>query len=272
MIDSPPRRKIRTEHRHFGLYSISPEPNPLSLRPTQSEKLTIGNKDQTFSTYHNKDSKENYYSVKLLQDWQVRAGKKPESYSVNFPDGHVTVELMDVPDKTTLELYVLSQEEPRLKSSLNGYKQTDYRRMHVNNNESYQLTYTSETNGETYQTIRTYFSGQDNASVITLSAKQKEYTSMHSLFASEIMKNIDCNRLRRSSGSFLPIGDCKVKSGTSSYFGLHPDLPTVTLHDLLADGKSYARARILFSIVQTLEDNKNTLSLPWINSYPCVLD
>jgi hypothetical protein len=176
------------------LYSFGPlagkragiKPNPLSLRPTQSEKLTIGNKNQTFNTYYNKDSKENYYSVKLPQDWGVQAGKKPGSYSVNFPDGNGMVELMDVPDNTTLELYVLSQKEPRLKGSLNGYKRTDYKTMLVNNNESYQLTYTSETNGETYQTIRTYFSGQDNAGVITLSTKQKEYTSMQPLFASII--------------------------------------------------------------------------------------
>ena len=89
---------------------------------------------------------------------------------------------MDVPDNSTLELYVLSQEEPKMQKSLLSYQRVDYKKISINNNDVYQLVYTSDIKGEKYQTTRVYISGPDRAAVITLSAKSADYNNLKSLF------------------------------------------------------------------------------------------
>lgn len=161
--------------------------NPASLQPAaQTQKLTVGAKEQTFNTYHNKDLKENFYTVQLPQDWKTQAGKNPGSYNSSNASGTATVELMDVPDNSTLELFVLSQDEPKLKNSLAGYNRTDYKKITINGSEAYQLIYTTQTNGGANQTIRTYISGTDHATLITLVAKQADFVNVQPLFTSII--------------------------------------------------------------------------------------
>jgi hypothetical protein len=137
-----------------------------------------------FNAYHNKDLKENYYTIQIPQDWQVQAGKNQGSYAVSFTNGNGVFELMDVPDNSTLELFVLSQDEPKLRTSLAGYNRTDYKKISVNGNEAYELIYTSKINGETLQTDRIYISGQDHAELITLTAKQQDFQNLQPLFTS----------------------------------------------------------------------------------------
>ncbi len=158
--------------------------NPLSLNPAQTQKLTINNMDRVLTTYHNKDLKENYYTIQIPQDWQVQAGKSLGSYTVNFTNGNGVFELMDVYDNSTLELFVLSQDEPKLRASLIGYNRIDYKKISVNSNEAYELVYTSKINGETFQTDRIYIAGQDHAELITLSVKQQDFQNLQSLFTS----------------------------------------------------------------------------------------
>ncbi len=160
--------------------------NPESLKPAQSEQVIVNNKPQIFNIYHNKDLNENFYTVKLPQDWQVQTGNAAGSYTLHYSNGYGAVELMDVPDNSTLELYVLSQQEPKLKNTLAEYKRVDYIKTTVNNNEAYQLTYTSTASSQTYQTVQIYIAGQDHAGVITLSVSQKDYDNMKALFNSII--------------------------------------------------------------------------------------
>jgi len=162
--------------------------NPASLKPAQTQQFTVNNKPQIFNIYHNKDLKENYYTVKLPQDWQVQSGNAAGSFALRYPGGYGAAELMDVPDNTTLELYILSQEEPRLKKTLAGYRRVDYAKItaNVNNAESFQLVYAGTISGKAYQTVRTYIAGPDHAGVITLSARQKDYSRLKALFASII--------------------------------------------------------------------------------------
>jgi len=172
----------------LALYSFGPlsdkrteaKINPDSLKPISSEKTAVGNKNIVLNVYHNKDLKENYYTVKFPQNGQVQAGKKTGSYSFSYNEIKGTVELMDVPDNTTPELYILSQEEPKLKKII-GYKREEYKKLAINGNESYQLTYASKINGEDYKTIRTYIVGQDMAIVITVSGKQSIFADMQNI-------------------------------------------------------------------------------------------
>ena len=174
------------------LYSFGPlsykrtaaQLDPASLKPATAGNVTINNKNLALSAYHNRDKKENYYAVKLPQDWQVKPGDKAGGYSLNFNGGSGTVELMDVPDNTTLELYVLSQEEPRLKKTVSDYSRVSYQKTTVNGSEAYQLVYRSKQGQDDSQTLRTYISGQDECGVITLTAKQTDFGNSQILFSS----------------------------------------------------------------------------------------
>jgi hypothetical protein len=162
------------------LYSFGPlanqrqaiRPNPESLKPTTGQGVTQG-----MSEYHNRDLKENYYRIGFPQTWQVKAGTALGSYLFSFNTGTGSAELVDVPENTTLELFVLSHEEPRLKREIPGYERKSYQKLTIGGSDSYELKYASTLNGEQYENVRIYITGQDRAVVITMTVPQKEFTS-----------------------------------------------------------------------------------------------
>jgi len=156
---------------------IGPQVNPESLKPTKSTAVSQNN--ETPKIYHNKDITENFYAIIVPQSWQIQSSaSRAGEYDFNFSGGTAKVELMDVPDNSTLELFVLSQEEPQLKNLLTGYKRIDYKKMNLNGNEAYQLSYLSDINDTKYESIRTYITGQDQAAIITLSLPQAMNASL----------------------------------------------------------------------------------------------
>jgi len=153
-----------------------------SAKPT-TEKADLNNQQVTLNTYHNRDVKENYYSIKTPSDWQIGQSSVPGSYSFIAPNTVAHTETMDVPDNTTLELYVLSQEEPRLKKASNSYRRLDYRKISVNGSQAYQLTYETTESGKTSAIVRTYIAGADKAGVITVTVPQEQFATQQPLFA-----------------------------------------------------------------------------------------
>ena len=89
---------------------------------------------------------------------------------------------MDVPDNSTLGLFVLSQEEPRLKSLLPDYKRIDYQKIKVNGYDAYQLSILSDANGIRNESIKTYIIGPDRTAVITYSLPQDMVASLQNTF------------------------------------------------------------------------------------------
>ncbi len=172
------------------LYSFGPlsgsraihNSNPASLKPTPEQPVTVNDKPEVFNAYHNKDSRENYYTVKFPGDWRVEAGEKPGGYALSHSSISGSVVLMDVPDNSTLELYILSQDEPKLKKTLTDYARIDYIKTSINNTEAFQLVYTDTANNATVETMRTYFTGADQAGVITLTAPQADYDKLKDTF------------------------------------------------------------------------------------------
>ncbi len=157
--------------------------NPVSLKPAGSEKVTVDNESVAFVAYHNQDLTENFYTLEFPKDWQVTPGK-PGGYALNFGGGTGTIGLTDVPDNSTLELFVLSQVEPRLKKTVSNYKRIDYRKLTVNGAEAYQLLYQGMSTKEQYQTVQTYIAGSDEAGIITFTTKQNEFSALSSIFSS----------------------------------------------------------------------------------------
>jgi hypothetical protein len=162
----------------FGVRLTGRRANPASLKPSPATQPVADTTSPVMSRYRNRDAKENYYSVMLPADWSVAAGKNPGSYSLTFPQGQGSVELHDVPDNTTLELFILSQEEPKLRSSIAGYERTEYRRDTIGGSPAYDLTYLSLSGADTLQTERVYITGQDQAGLITFTARKALYDSV----------------------------------------------------------------------------------------------
>jgi hypothetical protein len=165
-------------------HPLGPTVNPASLKPMSTQSNT-GSSTSAVNTYHNRDLAENFYTIQVPQSWQP-GPNQPGGYAFTFSGGTAKVETMDVPDNSTLELYVLSQDEPKLKNSLSGYKRVGYQKVSVGGNDAYQLTYTGTIDGASSQTIRTYITGADKAGVITLSANANRATSIVPIFNSII--------------------------------------------------------------------------------------
>jgi hypothetical protein len=166
----------------FGPQSIThsgPQANPESLKPSPE---IVGQNNVTLQTFHNKDRGENFYAVSVPKSWTIQTPASPGEYNFVFNGGTAKTELMDVPDNSTLELFVLSQQEPMLKNSLSGYRRISYQKLNVSGNDAYQLTYISSVNGVDYETIRTYVAGPDQAVVITFSLPQNMAARMQGEF------------------------------------------------------------------------------------------
>jgi len=146
--------------------------NPASLKPSPVAQPAADTASPVMNRYRNRDAKENYYSVMLPADWSVTAGKNPGSYSLTFPQGLGSVELHDVPDNTTLELFILSQEEPKLRNSVPGYERREYRKDTIGGSPAYHLTYLSLSSGDTLRSERVYITGQDQAGLITFTVRK----------------------------------------------------------------------------------------------------
>lgn len=167
----------------LAFYSFGPlsnkikqtQTNPVSLQPTMMTP--------SMKIYNNRDVKENYYLLQIPQTWQVQAGQRGGSYVMIFPSGSASVVLQDVPDNSTLELFVLSQEEPRLKQSLMNYQRISYLKININGIEAYQLIYLNTQNGVVYKTEKTYITGPDQAAVITFTAKATDFDNNETLFS-----------------------------------------------------------------------------------------
>ena len=91
--------------------------------------------------------------------------------------------LMDVPDNSTPELFVLSQEEPALKNTSPDYERLDYRKLTLNGSEAYQLIYRHTLNGTQIGTIRTYIIGKDMADVMTFTSLGADFPRLQPLFS-----------------------------------------------------------------------------------------
>jgi hypothetical protein len=167
----------------FGLFSGTGviKNNPQSLKST-TQQIIIDQKNTQFNTYHNKDVPENFYTIKFPQAWQLQQSNALGSYHFLFDNGSGVAELQDVADNTTLELFILSQEEPRLKKSASGYQRVSYNKISVNGKDAYQLVYRSIVNGVNLETEKTYIVGPDHAGVITLTASQSNFANLQPTF------------------------------------------------------------------------------------------
>lgn len=161
-----------------SIIHVVPQVNSGSLWSATTSTV-VGKENLALNTYHNKDLAENFYSISVPQSWQIQFGSQAGEYDWVFDGGTAKSELRDVPDNSTLELFILSQEEPGLKKSVAGYKRIDYQKITVNGNAAYQLSYLSNVN---YETVKTYIAGLDHMGVITFTAPKSSFPTLKTIF------------------------------------------------------------------------------------------
>ena len=143
------------------------------------------------NTYENRDKPENYYSIQFPSNAVVEHGKDSGSYIIKLPSNTATfsVGLLDVPDTSNVQLYMLAQEEPSLKSSLQHYKLINSNQFTIGGNRAWDLIYTWENSTVPMESIKTFVEGSDNAAVLTASASAPEFIKNSDFLANQVLQS-----------------------------------------------------------------------------------
>jgi hypothetical protein len=143
------------------------------------------------NTYENRDKPENYYSIQFPSNAVVEHGKDSGSYVIKLPSNTATfsVGLLDVPDTSNVQLYMLTQEEPSLKSSLQHYKLIKSNQFTIGGNRAWDLIYTWENSTVPMESVKTFVEGSDNAAVLTASASAPEFIKNSDVFANQVLQS-----------------------------------------------------------------------------------
>ncbi len=157
----------------FGSFSTTPK----ASTKVEPVKNLISS---TTSTFENHDKPENYYSIQFPSEAKVEHGDRPGSYTAIFRQGISTVELVDIPDNSNIQLYILTQDESTLKSSLQNYSRVSFNEFKVGGNRAWDLTYTWKNATLVMESMKTFVEGPDNAAVITFSGPSREFGQSNS--------------------------------------------------------------------------------------------
>ncbi len=139
---------------------------------TRSSSLAQG----PLQEFRNRDMVQNYYHVSIPGDWHATS-TKAGTYAVSYPNGSGTIGLIDIPDNSTPELFVLSQEIPALKK-LQGYSEVSYASTTVSGNLSYKIIYDALDKGQMMTHERVYITGQDHAGLMDLAVPAASWSKM----------------------------------------------------------------------------------------------
>jgi hypothetical protein len=167
----------------FGSYSALPKAGT-KVQPvrilrghviTQQQQKTSNSipvpSTTAMSSYENRDKPENYYSIQFPRNATVEHGNNPGSYIAKLPQDNAgfSVELVDIPDTSNVQLYMLTQDEPSLKSSLQHYNRVSTNQFAIGANRAWDLTYKWENSTIPMESKKTFVAGSDNAATITFS-------------------------------------------------------------------------------------------------------
>jgi len=185
MSASAPAGVVNNNNNNKRLLQQQQQENPnstLSQFPTTAAAM---------NTYENRDKPENYYSIQFPSNAVVEHGKDPGSYVIKLPSNTAifSVGLLDVPDTSNVQLYMLTQEEPSLKSSLQHYKLIKSNQFTIGGNRAWDLIYTWENSTVLMESVKTFVEGSDNAAVLTASASAPEFIKNSDVFANQVLQS-----------------------------------------------------------------------------------
>jgi hypothetical protein len=141
-----------------------------NVQDTTSSDNSNATGNKTLNIFENRDKLENYYSIKFPAEAVVVHGDKAGSYVARSNDGVFASRLQDIPDDTTVQLYILTQDVPQLNSSLAEYSQVSFNPLTVGQQRAWNLAYTWKNGTSEMESARTYVEGPDEAIVIEFTA------------------------------------------------------------------------------------------------------
>jgi hypothetical protein len=119
------------------------------------------------ATYENRDKPENFYSIQFPTNMNVIHGNKPGSIVAESPNGAFSVDLVDIPDDSNVELYLLTNVKPSIESLLQNFTQIKFSSTSIGNNRAWELAYTWENATTATGSLKTFVEGKDEAAAIT---------------------------------------------------------------------------------------------------------
>jgi hypothetical protein len=174
----------------FSLYTFSDSLSQLGPKAKAGEKISPGQglivptnaSTSSFSLYENRDSPQDFYSINFPSDAEVLHGSGDGSISANLNDGTAyTVRFVEIPDSTTTQLYILTQEEPRLSMLKNYTRISLSERGTANGNfAAWSILYTWINGTQQAKSIESIIEGSNHAAVFSYSAPAPQFDKTNS--------------------------------------------------------------------------------------------
>lgn len=156
----------------FGSQSTAPRPGTKE-NPVNSGAASSGG--ATVSTFVNRENPGNLYSIQFPSKASVEHGNTSGSYIAKLPQGVFSVQLVDIPDTSNVQLILLTQIQPALKSSLQDFNRVGYNQFTVGGHRAWGLTYTWKNGTIGMESIKAVVEGSDHAAAITFSGPRQGF-------------------------------------------------------------------------------------------------
>jgi hypothetical protein len=127
------------------------------------------------ATFENREKIENFYSIQFPSKSIVVHSNASGSYTAKLPNGLFSVGLIDIPDNSNVQLYILTQVQPSLKSSLQDFNPVSFNQLNISGQRAWKLVYTWKNGTKEMGSVKTFMEGSDNAAAITFSGPRYEF-------------------------------------------------------------------------------------------------
>ena len=122
-------------------------------------KPSLSSVSVPMSLFENREKIENFYSIQFPSNSTVLHGNESGSYVAKFSKGVSSVGLIDIPDNSNVQLYVLTQVKPSLKSSLKNFNLVEFKQLTLGGQRAWELIYTWKNMTRNMESIKTFIEG-----------------------------------------------------------------------------------------------------------------
>ena len=163
----------------FGSYFSSSSPKTgTKAEPVNNSGSNVDltrNKSIQMIAYENREKPENFYLIQFPSNANVLHGNKSGSYTAKLSHGIFSVDLVDIPDNSNVELYLLTKVKPALESSIKNFNQISFNQLSIGGNRAWDLTYAWKNSTAEMESIKTFVEGSDEAAAITYSGLRQQF-------------------------------------------------------------------------------------------------
>jgi len=147
------------------------------VEPKNNSILNVdstSNKSIQMVAYQNRERPENFYSIQFPSYANVLHGNQSGSYTAKLPHGIFSVELVDIPDTSNVELNFLTKVKPALESSVRDFHQISFNPLSIGGSRAWDLTYAWKNSTTEMESSKIFVEGADMAAAITYSGLRQQ--------------------------------------------------------------------------------------------------